>query len=62
MIPKDTKYMVIGFDTFESYKLTDELLEISIYNAEVKEDLSGFTLDPVKLEDGVIFPNSHGNM
>ncbi|MEK7100456.1 MAG: glycosyltransferase family 39 protein [Patescibacteria group bacterium] len=62
VIPKDTKYMVIGFDTFESYKLTDELLEISIYNAEVKEDLSGFTLDPVKLEDGVIFPNSHGNM
>lgn len=62
VIPKDAKYMVIGFDTFESYKIADELLEINIYNAEVNEDLSGFTLDPVKLEDGVIFPNSHGNM
>jgi 4-amino-4-deoxy-L-arabinose transferase-like glycosyltransferase len=61
-IPKDAKYMVIGFDTFESYKSSDELLEINIYNAEVIEDLSGFMLNPVKLEDGVIFPNSHGNM
>jgi len=61
-IPKDAKYMVIGFDTFESYKIADELLEINIYNAEVKEDLSGFILNPVILEDGVIFPNSHGNM
>lgn len=62
VIPKTAKYMVIGFDTFESYKTSDELSEINIYNAEVIEDLSGFELKPVKLEDGVIFPNSHGNM
>lgn len=62
VIPNEAKYMVIGFDTFESYKTSDELLEINIYNAEVVEDLSGFKLNPVKLEDGVIFPNSHGNM
>jgi 4-amino-4-deoxy-L-arabinose transferase-like glycosyltransferase len=61
-VPIGSKYMIIGFDTFESYKVADELLEISIYNAEVEEDLSGFILNPVKLEDGVIFPNSHGNM
>lgn len=61
-IPESAKYMIINFNTFEAYKSQDELLEINIYNTEVKEDLSGFTLDPVKLEDGVIFPNSHGNM
>ncbi|MEK7169202.1 MAG: glycosyltransferase family 39 protein, partial [Patescibacteria group bacterium] len=61
-IPKGAKYMIINFDTFDSYKTRDELLEINIYNAEVTEDLSGFELNPVKLEDGVIFPNSHGNM
>lgn len=62
VIPENAKYMVISFDTFDSYKVPDELLEINIYNTEVEEDLSGFTLKPVKLEDGVIFPNSHGNM
>lgn len=62
VIPETAKYMVIGFDTFESYKTSDELLEINIYNSEVVEDLSGFELNPVKLEDGVLFPNSHGNM
>lgn len=62
VIPKDSNYMVINFDTFDSYKMLDELLEINIYNTEVKEDFSGYTLNPVKLEDGVIFPNSHGNM
>jgi len=61
-IPLGAKYMTVGFDTFDSYKSLDELLEITIYNAEVREDYSGFSVKPIKLEDGVIFPNSHGNM
>lgn len=61
-IPEGAKYMVVGFDSFEPYKVSDELLEINIYNSEVSEDLSGFKLNPVKLEEGIIFPNSHGNM
>lgn len=61
-IPKKSKYMVVGFDNFESYKSNDELLEISIYNTKVTEEISRFKLNPVKLEDGIIFPNSHGNM
>ncbi len=61
-VPKGAKYMVIGFDTFESYKSKDELIGIDIYNTKVKEDFSGFNLNKIKLDDGVIFPNSHGNM
>lgn len=61
-IPIDSKYMVIGFDTYDSYKAVSYLERIDAYQADVKADFSGYDIKGVRIDEGVIFPNSHGNM
>lgn len=61
-IPVGSRYMVIGFDTYDSYKAVSYLDSLEVYQADVKADFSGYDIKGVKLDEGIIFPNSHGNM
>jgi len=61
-IPKNATEMIIGFQTYNSYKSLDYLKSLDLYEADVSADYSGYDVKGVKLDDGVIFPNSQGNM
>lgn len=61
-IPKGANYMTIGFESYNSYKAMDYLEELILYKANVDVDFSGFDIKGVKIDEGIIFPNSHGNL
>ena len=61
-LPTGANYMTLGFRVYKSV-LTEVLLdELVVYNAEVIEDPGDWKLTPLRLDNNILFPNSHGNL
>lgn len=58
-IPKNAKWMVVGFNTYSvnNFKATN----IIINSANVKADFGGFKISSRQIDKDVLFPNSLGN-
>lgn len=58
--PKGSKYMTVGVGLYDQSQSRVNVKEIGIYKANVEMDLNGVKLNPIKLDENVLFPNSHG--
>lgn len=62
IIPDDAVYMRLGFQVYDPVP-TDVMLDnISVYEAKVTEDLSGFELEDLTVDQNVLFLNSQGGL
>lgn len=61
-IPYEAKFMTIGFSNYNSGNAESLLDELSIYKANVDYDFQGYDVIPTHIDEGNLFPNSHGNL
>lgn len=61
-IPGDSKYMTIGFYSDALATSLSKLGSVTVYNADVVADYGGVKLNPLHIDEGNLFPYSHGNL
>lgn len=61
-IPGDSKYMTIGFYSEALATSFSKLDLVTVYKADVVVDYGGVKLNPIHIDEGNLFPNSHGNL
>lgn len=61
-VPGDAKYMTIGFYSEALATSFSKLDSVTIYKADVVVDYGGVKLNPIHIDEGNLFPNSHGNL
>lgn len=61
-VPEGATYMVIELGAYESSQASAYLEELEIYNADVNLDFGGVKINPIELDNNIVFPNSHGNL
>ena len=61
-IPQDAKYMTLGFYSYDLANSSSKLDSVVIYKAKVFADYGGVTLHPYHIDEGNLFPYSHGNL
>lgn len=59
-IPQGTAWAVVGFSSYSASNPVAK--QILIYNIKVNADFGGVPVYSLKIDDGIIFPNSHGNL
>lgn len=59
-IPDGAKYAVVGYGKYLPSE-NSAVEEIIVYNADVKLD-NDYRFEKIEIEDGIMFPDSHGNM
>lgn len=61
-VPQGSVYAVLSFMTYNPKAATYFLEKIDLYKADVFEDLKGIKVAKIKIDDNILFPNSHGNL
>lgn len=61
-VPKDAKFMTIGFYAYETTNAKSILESLTVYKADVDVDLGGIKVTPIHIDENNLFPNSHGNL
>ncbi len=61
-IPKGASVMTINFGSYDSANALSRLSKVDVYQAKVDVDLGGVQVHPIRIDDGNLFPNSHGNL
>lgn len=59
-IPKNGKYMVVEFRSYDTVNTANLLDNLEVYKVNISVDLGTSTIAPVKVDNNIIFPNSHG--
>lgn len=61
-IPGDARYMTIGFYSEALATSVSKLKFVIVYKADVVVDYGGVKLNPIHIDEGNLFPYSHGNL
>lgn len=61
-IPQNSKYMTINFASYSPTLSKTMIDNINIYDTDVKIDLSGVKITPIRVDQNNLFLNSHGNL
>ena len=62
VFPKQTKYITIGFSSYNYSNSLSELNSLILYKADVSADLNGVKISPIHIDENNLYPNSHGNL
>lgn len=60
--PVNAKFIKVGFQAYETSGADYQLDQIKVYNASVVMDTDGVTLQPIDIDEDVLFPSSHGGL
>ena len=61
-VPQGAEYATLGFLVTDINAATYFLDKIKLYKAVVLEDLGGVKVRKIKIDENILFPNSHGNL
>lgn len=61
IVPEGAMRMIIEFRNY-SVPVNNYLEKLELFNSEVYVDYGGIKINPVTLDQNVLFPNSHGNL
>ncbi len=60
--PEQTKYITIGFSSYNYANSWSELNSLTLYKANVSTELNGVKVSPIHIDENNLYPNSHGNL
>lgn len=61
-IPGKAKYMVVEFRSYDTVNTANILDSLEVYKVDLTVNFDGATITPVRVNENIIFPNSHGNL
>jgi 4-amino-4-deoxy-L-arabinose transferase-like glycosyltransferase len=60
-VPSGVNYLVLEVGNYNSLQKTS-LTDLRLYKVDIETDFSGVKIKGVRLDQNIIFPNSHGNL